>query len=997
MTTPTSRITFPVDGSFIGAVPYIDGTADDRYAGVSPRDFEAGISTTATNAVEVAIRKRAGCGAQECWWNGAGWADSAVVLWSSAVFTGASSGTWRYNLPGGTIANGTTYYALSRVRDIVANLQTVYATNYFTGDTTPPASQAASPRGTVESVNTISGTAQDTLPGELKTSGVVKISIKQTTEGGFAANKCYDSATSGFIACPGGGYPNNRLWLSTGTTADPSGQPAARTWDTSGINWNNQSDYNVIALAIDKADNQKPYGTETADTIFYVQTPVPVIVISAPAGADGAPYKASGVPNVSGSSTNLRAVDSVLVRLKRLIGSTSWWYQPSQQWVNGDTYTWVDHSGGNWSQSISAAAAFTMDNASYTISAVGFNAVGNPGSKEKLIVIDNTLPAGFIAAPNMPYVNLMPTISGTAADPGNIRMPADFDGNIYLRIKDVENGYYWRGSSFSVTVTDLDLWPYTAAPTVNWSTATLVNTGLKDGRRYRVLLFPKDKAGNVEQNEGAMTAYQVLFDTSLPNSGIGYPGNRYVYRTLAPSTGTALDPPGSNPPSYRSDLDRVELQIYYPDGPKYWNGSAFSSNVSSFNIVNGTDTWSYAPPLLQDALGTGKYYVMQTRAVDRAGNIQNGFMDGVSTITFICDKTPPTSTIIQPINTGKYKPAGLVGVSALNGSAADAPLPFSPEQLNSVQINLGYLQGSVTYYWAGSAFSSWTVTEATAWQTATGTAPWNYPFGETDWISDRNYTLMVRAFDKAEPVDANGGNMQDPPTIYNFVVDGTPPVSRISTPTAGSFIQNSIPVISGTSYGGVSGLNVSTSGLKIAISYIAGTDTWYWNGETALGTRWSSPTLVELPVNFTASASTITWSYPKAGFELPVISINNQIYTLAIAGLDQAGNQETWGSISVTSDFNYPIITISTPMAGANAFYGAVRPITSLTGAASDSPADIVPPVKAEIRRSIPPAPWNQVERLPWAWRSTWLAVVARWLGYRRAFVQPTGPTSATR
>ncbi|MEK6536079.1 MAG: hypothetical protein AABZ63_01170, partial [Actinomycetota bacterium] len=232
MTTPTSRITFPVDGSFIGSVPYIEGTADDRYAGASPRDFEAGISTTATDAVQVAIRKRAGCGAQECWWNGAAWQDSASVLWSSAVFTGASSGTWKYNLPAGTIANGTTYYALSRVRDIVSNIQTVYATNYFTGDTTPPMSQAASPSGTVESVNTISGTAQDTLPGELKTSGVVKISIKQTTEGGFAANKCYDSATSGFIACPGGGYPNNRLWLSTGTTADPSGQPAAWTWDT---------------------------------------------------------------------------------------------------------------------------------------------------------------------------------------------------------------------------------------------------------------------------------------------------------------------------------------------------------------------------------------------------------------------------------------------------------------------------------------------------------------------------------------------------------------------------------------------------------------------------------------------------------------------------------------------------------------------------------------------------------------------------------------------
>ncbi|MCK5582477.1 MAG: hypothetical protein KAI33_01735, partial [Elusimicrobiales bacterium] len=125
MTTPTSGITFPAHNSFIGSVPVMTGVADDSvenlHGWTSPRNFEAGISESATDAVEIAIQRLM----DDLWWDGGDF-NSAVRIWSSGTYTGASSGTWTYNLPGGAIADGTTYYAMSRARDIVSNLQAEY-------------------------------------------------------------------------------------------------------------------------------------------------------------------------------------------------------------------------------------------------------------------------------------------------------------------------------------------------------------------------------------------------------------------------------------------------------------------------------------------------------------------------------------------------------------------------------------------------------------------------------------------------------------------------------------------------------------------------------------------------------------------------------------------------------------------------------------------------------------------------------------------------------
>ncbi|MHB0996888.1 MAG: hypothetical protein ACYC2I_11015, partial [Elusimicrobiales bacterium] len=976
-TTPTSKVTFPVHNSFIGTVSYVEGTADDSVENLQgwsgSRGYEAGIPAA---GVQVAIQELK----TDKWWSGSGVA-SASRVWNTAAFTGASSGTWIYNIGAGNIVDGTTYYAMSRVVDNVGNTQAVYTTNYFTGDTTPPASRALYPTVQVSSVTTISGTAQDTLPGELRGGDVVRIALRKTAP----TQACYDNATISWVSCPTGvgfEYPNDRLWFSTATISDPQGQPATWAWNvaalTPPVNWENNASYDLQAVAVDKAGNVRVYpGQNSPDITFNFQSPYADTSITTPASEWGN-YRAATVVSVMGNGTNLRATNSVQVRVQRQT-DMYYWDEPNKNWVSFDTYTFVNATGGAWSRGgISGPLAFTVGNTSYTLSSVGFNSANEAETPPtvRTIIVDDTLPVGAILSPAYPYVNAMPAITGTAADPGRDALPAarrEGMSRVLVMIKD-DAGLYWNGERFDVAMSSSDITPDIALPA--WSTATLVAPALRDGRSYTVFAKLEDKAGNALTEINA-PQYSVTYDTTTPGSRINSPAPFAVLRSLTQISGTALDPAGVYEPKLKSDLARVELQIYDQVDNQWWHNSgvsgAFSVLGSSFNVVAGTDTWTYSNASL--TFTSGKYYILTSSAVDRAGNGQRVFDNNISSLTFIWDTDRPVSYMIQPVHGSSYKPADLSGVNPLRGTATDGVLPYTPNHINKVQMNLSYLHQGDTYYWTTTEFSSWTRTFDTAWLNLTGTTDWSSSFGSSNWVSDRLYTMRVRAFDTAQPFPtADGGNEQNPWTISTFTVDGTPPVSRISTPTAGSFIQASLAEISGTSFAGLSG-QAAINGLKLRIYHTWAGDDYYWNGKASLG--WSSGTVVDLPVAYAPSASTITWTYPHSTWEAPSISTNNHTYNISIAGVDKAGNTETPAVISVVSDFNYPEMSVSTPMAAASAFYGPDRPTGQLMGAASDSPAGIVPPARVEITRLKP----NLTVEAKWdndSWEvlaSTWLVV----------------------
>jgi hypothetical protein len=715
-------------------------------------------------------------------------------------------------------------------------------------------------------------------------------------------------------------------------------------WDTSRINWINYEDYDLQAIAIDKAGNQRPYpGENSPDITFRVVTPQADTVITKPAQEMGN-YNNGNLGSVQGTGTNLRAINSVEIHLKRLREPASYWYEPTQSWVNNDTYTFVNAFGSDWAMSISANAAFTVDNSSYQFIVRGWNASNEQEDPPTIrtFIVDNTKPIATITQPNYVYTNYLSTISGTAYDPGRTDLPEAYVygmDKVYLRIKDVGAGTYFNGTNFVSGVQEiLANNDSINANVLYWSTSTKLNDALLDGKNYRIFARPVDKAGNYEATENNLVSFEIVYDTTPPSSVISTPTNMAILNDLSYIGGTANDPAGANSPNLKSDLKQIELQIYDEIGAKWWyhGDGQFSVLGSSFNIVSGTDVWTYSHPNLKNSLISNRYYILNSRAIDRAGNTQNGFVVGQSSITFIWDKTPPTSTINFPVSSGTYKPSNVSGPNAFNGIATDTPLPFHGVKLSKVELNLSYIDGNTTYYWTGATFSSNT-TEADSWFSAIGTDTWRYPFdGEVNFVSDKLYTLKSRAYDLASP----NPNVENPPKEVKFIIDGTPPVSYITTPTPGGYLTH-IDQISGTSYGGLSGLQ----DLRLRVYYYDGADAYYWNGNN----QWSSTTVTNLPVNFEVSADTITWSYPPVGYNPPSITINNKQYYIAVFGTDKAGNVETANPITVTSDFNYPTIVVSTPMSGANAFYGPSRTLNPISGQADDTPAGIVPPIKIQV------------------------------------------------
>jgi len=448
----------------------------------APRNFESGISSN--TGVDLAIQRLT----DGKWWDGVGF-DLGARKWNPAVYSGASSGTWTYSLPNGAIADGTTYYAMSRVRDQVSNLQIFYTTNYFTGDTTPPSSLATAPSGVQSEILTITGTAQDTLPGELRNSNMAMIALRRTS----APQACYDNATNSWPNCPALAYPNDRIWFATGTVDNPRGQPGNWTWDTSAITWWNNAAYDVQALAMDKAGNTRPTpGQNSPDITFGFASPLSQTTFLKPASEWGN-YKSADLGLMQGNGTNLRTSNSVQLRIKRLKEPAVWWNESSQTWVASDTYTYVTANGGAWSMGVSGATAFTVDNASYTFSSVGYNAADemqDPPTNRNVIV-DNTMPLGAVLSPGQPYINAMPVISGTAYDPGRTNLPAAYQEGMHLvlvMVKDNNDGTYWNGKTFDTFMSSSNI---LASGTLNWSTATLVNAAMKDGHSYAVFGKPR--------------------------------------------------------------------------------------------------------------------------------------------------------------------------------------------------------------------------------------------------------------------------------------------------------------------------------------------------------------------------------------------------------------------------------------------------------------------------------------------------------------------------
>ncbi|MFI5360913.1 MAG: right-handed parallel beta-helix repeat-containing protein, partial [Elusimicrobiota bacterium] len=210
---PTSFISAP-SAAYLDVLGVISGTAQ-AYSGAFVSTMNVSVQDLSTNL----------------YWSGSSFV-LAAQYYSTAVFSGASSGTWTIPTGGLTLASGTSYQIQSRATDSSGQVQVSVSSVEFTYDTTAPTLSIESPvNGSfLMSFPTLSGTAADPI------SGVVQAQVQISSSPNY--NTCWNGSAWG--TCP-------NLLSAAGTavwtyTSVPSALVAGST-------------YVVSAIAIDGATN----------------------------------------------------------------------------------------------------------------------------------------------------------------------------------------------------------------------------------------------------------------------------------------------------------------------------------------------------------------------------------------------------------------------------------------------------------------------------------------------------------------------------------------------------------------------------------------------------------------------------------------------------------------------------------------------------------------------------------------------------------------------
>ncbi|MGB9594010.1 MAG: Ig-like domain repeat protein, partial [Anaerolineae bacterium] len=398
------------------------------------------------------------------------------------------------------------------------------------------------------------------------------------------------------------------------------------------------------------------------------------------------------------------------------------------------------------------------------------------------------------------------------------------------------------------------------------------------GRTYTIRSRAEDLAGNQQAAYGTGT---LTYDSGVPTSSVttsGLLGKTAWTGTIA---GLASDD--------FAGVDVVHITVRHPDG-QYYTGSGWVTSTT-WLTTSGTTAWTYPFTPTQ-----GITYTVQSRATDRAGNMQTIF----GSAAFSYDGTDPTSTVGV---SGFYGPATWTG--AITGTAADGE-----SGLQSVVLSI---KKSDNTFWNGT---TWQAVEV--WLPATGTANWSYPFSPQHGEA---YTVRAKATDRA-------GNEQATPSQSTFSYDAAIPVSAITT--SGFYrLETWTGQISGTALDEGAGLQ------RVELT-LQRPDNQYYNGS-----GWQ-------PTEFWLTATgTVAWQYAFT-------PTDGMTYTVRSRAVDAAGNVQT---IYATSSFCYDLQPPDSQV-GTGGYYNNLTWTGAITGTATDTTSGVLG-VAIILQRSVAPHYWN--------------------------------------
>jgi hypothetical protein len=378
----------------------------------------------------------------------------------------------------------------------------------------------------------------------------------------------------------------------------------------------------------------------------------------------------------------------------------------------------------------------------------------------------STTPAGTTPVSGSTIYNVMPTITGVAADSGS------GIAKVEVRLHRVVNSVtqFWSGTAWGTTQVRLaaTLNP-TGGANVSWSKGAGWPTGgnLSEGTYY-LAAYATDKAAKVA---AVSSSFKVLSDTVIPTvsfttasttpAGTTPVSGSTIYNAMPTITGVAADS--------GSGIAKVELRLHrvVNSVTEFWNGTAWSTTqvklAATLNPTSGgaNVSWSKGSGWpTGGSLSEGTYY-LTAYATDKATKVASAS----SNFKVLSDTTAPTVNF----TTSSTTPAGTTPVSGstiynamptITGVAAD-----SGSGIAKVELRLHRVVNSVVEFWSGTA---WTTTNsvrvAAVLNPTTGGA--NVSWSKSDsWpggtnLSDNTYYLTAYAYDKGGKVASASSNFK---------------------------------------------------------------------------------------------------------------------------------------------------------------------------------------------------------------------------------------------
>ncbi|MFN0117549.1 MAG: hypothetical protein ACKVQC_04550, partial [Elusimicrobiota bacterium] len=910
VTAPTSAIQVPAHLGQYNSLIILSGIHSD-----------GSTNNSGTSIVQLRLKRAT----DNNYWTGAAWSGSDT--WFSASLH-TSSWTYTVSYPTATWTDARDYTINVRAQDIQGNLATTFSTFTFSYDISAPTATVTShSEGQyVNSAPTISGTSVDNYVGVTS----VEISIRRDT----IPNAWWDPTLPGWTTV-------SEYWITASSTAS---NPTP--WDTwayntlsAGLTFSNTSYY----VRVRGKDGTGSYQTNPTTFTFIYDNAIPTIGIIAPDTA--APSWLSSLTTISGTASDnfgLRTSTGIEIRIYDEIGAT---------YISTGTNNWTPLNG---STSWSFTSPTWTNNIRYRIEARAYDRASNVSTAYSTATFTYDV---YQASPERPnsvvtgpidggYINSLSNITGTAQD--NNQGGIDV---VEYALKDLTSNQWWNNSA-GLFNSMSEHWNNTTEtiagnPSITWTTTLSDDSQLVTGRDYAIYSRANDKVTPDPGNyEVTFTTNTFMWDVVRPTTSItvpgtgGFPPSSYLTGSATfyggyydGASGVVTNPTCLNRNDNTLTTSRIEYllsnqsvnpaQYWKPDYDAsqnpLWTGAWVTTIPTDWpDVCVFASSWSVPTPDMSSF--NGNYFLLVTRAQDRATNVQNSFTVGVASNSFTVDVQAPDARITVPLQSYRNS------LPTISATASDNVQSVSLVEVQISSKSAGSCPGDASCrYWTGTAWSS-----VESWVPASpaGGSNWQHTVSTSiGFVDARDYTVKVRATDGS----GNTGNTAPgADQTKTFTWDVTTPTTLLDKRNGGaaSSLANNSAYNSITSLGGTAA-DTSPGLVQLVDMYIKQGDVvgdgsgLYWDGSSfnAVGSPTWFSSLFATP-NFSTATPSIPWT-------------NGQVYWFRSRSQDFASNQEgsgTGGSIiKVNYDTERPVSRITNV---TNASF--INGLTTLSGTSSD-------------------------------------------------------------